>query len=71
MENEFRKKCVEELHGLGTTIKAVVAIALEQNAECERVGGSWRYHAKAVVMQCATALTKVRQMPNTRTFQIA
>ena len=53
---EFGERCEE----LGATVLKTAAYAPTQNATCERRGGIWKVHAKAVMEETAMTLAQER-----------
>ena len=46
---EFRRELATEVESMGVNYKTTAAISPTQNAACERAGGAWKLHAKALM----------------------
>ena len=49
MGGEFQAEFSKEIESMGGQIKYTAPFAPTQNSQCERAGGSWKYHANALI----------------------
>ena len=49
MGGEFKREFASEVESMGIQYRTTAAISPTQNAACERAGGAWKLHAKALL----------------------
>ena len=55
---EFQETFADQLESLGVRLANTAAVSPQQNAPCERAGGIWKLHARAVIDECSVSFAQ-------------